>query len=151
MSLKSLVDEILAEHKPLLNVWEDVKRISESIKTEEPKTKEEKYNFLKPLTDLYGKSHEFMSRFKTHEIREERYIFSEMSERGKESIVIRLLDDHRKIDELVEDMRKLLENYRFEKISARELAEQMLKTHKKVEEIVIEHVEIEEREFPKLK
>ncbi|MDW7986831.1 MAG: hemerythrin domain-containing protein [Nitrososphaerota archaeon] len=146
-----MVDEILAEHTPLINEWKNIEKITKDVKTEEPKTREEKYDFLKVLTDLFGMSHKFMSRFKVHEIREERFIFPEMSERGKESLVHRLLDDHRKIDELLEKMRRLLEDYRFEKISAKELAEQSLKIHKEVSSIVMEHVKIEDEEFPKLK
>ncbi|MEM3399159.1 MAG: hemerythrin domain-containing protein [Nitrososphaerota archaeon] len=150
MSLETLIREVLAEHISLSNEWQDIQNIVKDVIIEEPKMKEEKYRFLKPLTDLFGRSHIFMSKFKLHEIKEERFIFPEMSERGKESIVFRLLDDHRKLDGLLEDMRTLLEDYRFEKISAKELVERMLKIHKEATGIILEHIGIEDAEFPKL-
>lgn len=151
MSLRKVIDEVIAEHVSLSSEWQDIQSLTKDVKFEEPKTKEEKYNFLKTLTDLFGRTHSFMSKFKLHEIKEERYIFPEMGERGKESLVHRLLDDHRKIDEKLEDMRRRLEDYRFEKIGAGELAERMLKIHKEVEDIIKEHIRIEDEEFPKLK
>ena len=150
MSLRLVIDELFAEHSTLTAEWRDIEKIINEVRYEEPRTKEEKYGFLKPLTDLFGKSHLFVSKFKVHEIKEERFVFTEMAERGKESLVHRLLDDHRRIDELLENMRKLLEDYRFEKISARDLAEKVLKTHQEITKIVTEHIKIEDEEFRKL-
>jgi len=150
MSLKLVVDELIAEHGNLTAEWREIEKIINEVKHEEPKTKEEKYNFLKPVTDLFGKSHLFATKFKVHEIKEERFVFTEMAERGKESLVHRLLDDHRRIDELLENMRRLLEDYRFEKISAKDLVEKILKTHQEITKIVSEHIKIEDQEFRKL-
>jgi len=150
MSLKLVVDELIAEHGTLTAEWREIEKIINEVKHEEPKTKEEKYNFLKPVTDLFGKSHLFATKFKVHEIKEERFVFTEMAERGKESLVHRLLDDHRRIDELLENMRRLLEDYRFEKISAKDLVEKILKTHQEITKIVSEHIKIEDQEFRKL-
>lgn len=151
MSLRLVIDELLSEHGTLTSEWKDIQKIINEVKHEEPKTKEEKFSFLKPLTDLFGKTNLFISKFKVHEIKEERFIFPEMAERGKESLVHRLLDDHRKIDDLLEKMRKLLEDYRFEKVTAPDLARQMIKTHEEITRIVAEHIKIEDEEFPKLK
>lgn len=151
MSLKAIVEEVLAEHVALTSEWRDIQALTKEVKSEEPRTREERFDFLKLLTDLFGRSYGFMSKFRQHEIKEERLIFPEMSERGKESLVHRLLDDHRKIDELLEKMRRFLEDYRFEKVSAKELAEGMMKTHKEMTDIFVEHIKIEDEEFPKLK
>lgn len=150
MSLRLVVDELIAEHGTLTAEWREIEKTINEVKHEEPKTKEEKYNFLKPVTDLFGKSHLFATKFKVHEIKEERFVFTEMAERGKESLVHRLLDDHRRIDELLENMRRLLEDYRFEKISAKDLVEKILKTHQEITKIVSEHIKIEDQEFRKL-
>lgn len=150
MSLRSIVDELVYEHSILTAEWGEVQKIVDEVKSEEPKTREEKYAFLKALTDLFGKSHLFMSKFKVHEIKEERFVFPEMAERGRESTVRRLLDDHRRIDELLENMRRMLENYRFEKIPALDLAEKMVNTHREITRIIEGHMRIEDEEFSKL-
>ncbi len=151
MSLRLVIDELLSEHGVLTSELKDIQKIINEVKHEEPKTKEEKFSFLKPLTDLFGKTNLFISKFRVHEIKEERFIFPEMAERGKESLVHRLLDDHRRIDELLENMRRLLEDYRFERVTAPDLARQMIKAHEEITRIVVEHIKIEDEEFPKLK
>lgn len=151
MSLRLVIDELLSEHGALTSEWRDIQKIINEVRHEEPKTKEEKFSFLKPLTDLFGKTNLFISKFKVHEIKEERFIFPEMAERGRESLVHRLLDDHRKIDDLLEKMRKLLEDYRFEKVTAPDLARQMIKVHEEITSIITGHIKIEDEEFPKLK
>jgi len=150
MSLRLVIDELIAEHGTLTAEWREIEKTISEVKHEEPKTKQEKYDFLKPLTDIFGRSHLFASKFKVHEIKEERLVFTEMAERGKESLVHRLLDDHRRIDELLENMRRLLEDYRFGKISAKDLVEKILKTHQEITNVVTEHIKIEDQEFRKL-
>ncbi|MEM0079833.1 MAG: hemerythrin domain-containing protein [Nitrososphaerota archaeon] len=150
MQLEILVNEILREHVDFINEWNSIREIINQVSFEEPKIRKDKFNFLKPLTDLFGRTCMFVSKFKIHEIKEEKYIFIELAERGKKELVFKLLDEHRKLDNMLEEMRKLLENYRFEKISARELAEQMLKIHKEITDTIMKHIEIEDEEFPKL-
>lgn len=151
MQLEILVNEILREHVEFVNEWNNIREIINQVSFKEPKIREEKFSFLKPLTDLFGRTHLFVSKFKVHEIKEEKYIFIELAERGKEELVFKLLDDHRKLDNMLEEMRKHLEDYRFERVGEKELAEKLLEIHKNIDQIVKEHIQIEDQEFIKLK
>lgn len=154
MKLVDLAREVLSEHDLLLSEWKSLNQLIlriREIDEKRPKSKESFYEAYKDISDLYSKMFLFMSKFTLHELKEESYLFPDLNERGRLELTMRLTEDHRRLNFLLEELRKVLDDYRYMKIEEWELRERAESINQQMNDILTEHIKIEHEEFPKIK
>ncbi|MEM2730515.1 MAG: hemerythrin domain-containing protein [Nitrososphaerota archaeon] len=150
MKLRDMVKEILSEHDSLLKEWSDVREIVVKAGEKRPKSKEELHEVFGLLSDIYSRVYLFMSKFAVHEIKEEYWIYPDMDERGRLEVTLRLKEDHRRLNLMLDDLRKAIDDYRFMKIEEWELKDRVDAVNNQMHSLLMEHMKIEHEEFAKL-
>ncbi|MCS7125804.1 MAG: hemerythrin domain-containing protein [Aigarchaeota archaeon] len=145
-----MVKEVLSEHDSLLREWNDIRERLTRAGEKRPKSKEELHEAFGVLSDVYSKAYLFMSKFAVHELKEEYWIYPDMNERGRLEVTLRLIDDHRRLNLMLDEIRKALDEYRFMKIEEWELKDKIEATNNKMNSLLMEHMKIEHEEFSKL-
>jgi len=154
MKLVDLAREVLSEHDSLLSEWKSLNQLIlrvREIDEKRPRSKESFYEAYKDISDLYSKMFLFMSKFTLHELKEESYLYPDLNERGKLHLTMRLMEDHRRLNLLLEELRKALDDYRYMKIEEWELRERAENVNEQMNSILAEHIKIEHEEFSQIK
>jgi len=92
-----------------------------------------------------------MSKFTLHELKEESYLYPDLNERGRLELTMRLTEDHRRLNLLLEELRKVLDDYRYMKIEEWELREKAERINQEMNDILAEHIKIEHEEISRIK
>lgn len=150
MKLRDMVKEILSEHDSLLKEWNDIRETILKSGRKRPKSKEELHELFGLLSDIYSRVYQFMSKFAVHEIKEEYWIYPDMDERGRLEVTLRLKEDHRRLNLMLDDLRKAIDEYRFMKIEEWELEDKVNEVNNRMNSLLMEHMKIEHEEFTKL-
>lgn len=153
MKLADLVREVLSEHDSLLKEWQTLNELVFKIREideKRPRSKESFYEAYKDISDLYSRVFLFMSKFTLHELKEESYLYPDLNERGRLELTLRLIEDHRRLNQLLEEFRKVIDDYRYMKIEEWELRERAEEINQRMNATLMEHMKIEHEEFSKL-
>lgn len=150
MKLRDMVKDILSEHDLLLKEWNNVRDMIIQAGDKRPKSKEELHEAFGTLSDLYSKAYLLMSKFAVHELKEEYWIYPDLNEKGRLEVTLRLIDDHRRLNLLLDEIRKAIDDYRFMKIEEWELKDRIEATSNQMNSLLLEHMKIEHEEFVKL-
>ena len=153
MKLADLVREVLSEHDSLLKEWQTLNELVlkvREIDEKRPRSKESFYEAYKDISDLYSRVFLFMSKFTLHELKEESYLYLDLNERGRLELTLRLIEDHRRLNQLLEEFRKVIDDYRYMKIEEWELRERAEEINQRMNATLMEHMKIEHEEFSKL-
>jgi hypothetical protein len=92
-----------------------------------------------------------MSKFTLHELKEESYLYPDLNERGRLELTMELTEDHGRLNLLLEELRRVLDDYRYMKIEEWELRERAEKINQQMNNILTEHIKIEHEEFSKIR
>ena len=154
MKLVDLAKEVLSEHESLLSEWKMLNQLIfrvREIDEKRPRSKESFYEAYKDISELYSRMFLFMSKFTLHELKEESYLYPDLNERGRLEITMRLTEDHRRLNLLLEELRKVLDDYRYMKIEEWELREKAERINQEMNDILAEHIKIEHEEISRIK
>jgi len=153
VKLADLAREVLSEHDSLLKEWQTLNQLIlkvREIDEKRPRSKESFYEAYEDISELYSRLFLFMSKFTLHELKEENYLYLDLNERGRLELTLRLIEDHRRLNQLLEELRKAIDDYRYMKIEEWELREKAEEINQRMNTILMEHMKIEHEEFSKL-
>lgn len=140
-SLSQIIKEVLKEHKSL---WKKLEEINEAISsTTDSNLPEEKFRTLKIVIESFMKYYNFIGEMKAHEMKEEEFIFQYIDE----DLQRKLRKQHEEVGAILDEGRRVLEEFKGGKISIHELRDKMKKLFEKAITLLKEHRSIEDEVF----
>ncbi len=147
--MEEIINMLIRDHEIFRKVLSSVGSELEKLNLK-PKTPEEKFKLLREMIAITYRLSEFAGLSDNHRRIEEITVYPRLEELGFEEQVRELKNQHIRIVREINTLRRTLLEYKEGKKSIEEISEKVAKLFAKIKPMYLEHINFEEKLFPKL-